>query len=430
MPVNVTLNGQSYTLPVQGDPTGWGLLLTPFLVAIPAGVLQKSGGLFTLSAETDFGVSFGLKSLYYKAGDGSPSSPSFTFSNDSDTGLHRATTNDISFVTGGTIQWRISSDGSFFDPSAVNKILTGSGSVSSPTYSFYNDSNTGFYNDSPDRISTTLGGIKTLQFDNGGISNIDGSAGIPSYTFLNDSDTGIFRGASNRLDISLGGTDFYVFGTTGFLSSVQSPASILVQSSYNGGILGISVDNQSNTASSDARSNLRVAGTSAGDPYQVFQIVSGSSWSIGTRNSDSDSLHIVNDTALGGSPLLKFTTNGDIYTDDYTDYSSTSTVVGWSSFSLKKIFYKKIGKLVWVWFTLQGTSNSTSVTFTLPYTSANTVETHTFGYNSDNGGASTTGLIYLNKNSATVNVYANASAGAWTNSGTKQANGILFYQAA
>lgn len=46
---------------------GWGSNLDAYFVAIAAGCLQKTGGSFTLSAETDFGASYGLKSLYYKS---------------------------------------------------------------------------------------------------------------------------------------------------------------------------------------------------------------------------------------------------------------------------------------------------------------------------------------------------------------------------
>lgn len=66
MSLNVTFNGSNYIIPETGE-TGWGGNTTSYLVAIAAGALQKTGGSFTLSAETDFGASFGLKSLYYKS---------------------------------------------------------------------------------------------------------------------------------------------------------------------------------------------------------------------------------------------------------------------------------------------------------------------------------------------------------------------------
>lgn len=66
MSVTVSLNGQFYNIPIKDENPDWSYLST-YLTAIPAGVLQKTGGTFTLSADTDFGSSFGLKSLYYKS---------------------------------------------------------------------------------------------------------------------------------------------------------------------------------------------------------------------------------------------------------------------------------------------------------------------------------------------------------------------------
>jgi len=66
MSVAVTFNGSSYIIPTTND-TGWGTNTTNYLVAIAAGCLQKTGGTFLLSAETDFGAAFGLKALYYKS---------------------------------------------------------------------------------------------------------------------------------------------------------------------------------------------------------------------------------------------------------------------------------------------------------------------------------------------------------------------------
>lgn len=66
MSLIVTFNGANYIIP-QTNEVGWGNNLDSYFIAIAAGCLQKTGGLFTLSAETDFGAAFGLKSLYYKS---------------------------------------------------------------------------------------------------------------------------------------------------------------------------------------------------------------------------------------------------------------------------------------------------------------------------------------------------------------------------
>lgn len=71
MAVSVTLNSNNYSIPQVGD-SAWGTSLTNYLVAISTSVLQKSGGAFTLTAETDFGANFGLRSLYLRTRASSP----------------------------------------------------------------------------------------------------------------------------------------------------------------------------------------------------------------------------------------------------------------------------------------------------------------------------------------------------------------------
>jgi hypothetical protein len=69
---NITFNGQTYSVPAEGD-SGWGPTLSNLFIAISTGALQKTGGTFTLTAETDFGAGFGLKSLYLKSRAANPS---------------------------------------------------------------------------------------------------------------------------------------------------------------------------------------------------------------------------------------------------------------------------------------------------------------------------------------------------------------------
>ncbi len=65
MATTVTFNGTSYSIPADGDDS-WGTNVSNYLIAVSSGCLQKTGGTFTLTAETDFGTGYGLKSLYYK----------------------------------------------------------------------------------------------------------------------------------------------------------------------------------------------------------------------------------------------------------------------------------------------------------------------------------------------------------------------------
>ncbi len=66
MSTNVTLNGTSYTIPAIADAS-WGTNVANYLIAISTVVLQKSGGTFTLTAEIDFGATYGVKAAYFKS---------------------------------------------------------------------------------------------------------------------------------------------------------------------------------------------------------------------------------------------------------------------------------------------------------------------------------------------------------------------------
>lgn len=112
--------------------------------------------------------------------------------------------------------------------------------------------------------------------------------------------------------------------------------------------------------------------------------------------------------------------------DDWVDYSATSTIVGWSSFTTKQIIYQACHKAIHVIFYLGGTSNSTSVTFTLP-TAMGAVEFMEMCRNIDNS-TSGSGRYFIASGGSTVTVNSTVSGGLWTASGTKSVMGEFYYQ--
>jgi len=73
MATNVNLNAVTYAIPATGE-NSWGDAVSSYLIALATGVLTKAGGSFTLTAETDFGATYGLKSTYYKSRATNPAS--------------------------------------------------------------------------------------------------------------------------------------------------------------------------------------------------------------------------------------------------------------------------------------------------------------------------------------------------------------------
>ena len=66
---SVTFNGTTYYVPAYNEK-GWAQgsgNVSLYLIAIAQGTLQTTGGTFTLSADANFGASFGLKAVYFKS---------------------------------------------------------------------------------------------------------------------------------------------------------------------------------------------------------------------------------------------------------------------------------------------------------------------------------------------------------------------------
>ena len=115
---------------------------------------------------------------------------------------------------------------------------------------------------------------------------------------------------------------------------------------------------------------------------------------------------------------------------DWVDYSATSTIVGWSSTPTKIIKYRIIGKQMFVYFNLQGTSNSTTTTFTLPVNNVFGNSVSFLALAVDNGITTGAGNSYILDSTNIVILRKDQIGNSFTNSGTKQAFGEFFIQIA
>lgn len=124
--------------------------------------------------------------------------------------------------------------------------------------------------------------------------------------------------------------------------------------------------------------------------------------------------------------------SGDLYTVPWTPWQDSSTIVGWASFLAKKIYYKKIGKTVFVQFEIAGTSGGTNgaiVTFTLPFSQSVLSGSLTVVSRiMNNGTYSNSGHFVLNPNSTVLSVYRNSTSSAWTTTGSKRVYGSFRYE--
>lgn len=112
------------------------------------------------------------------------------------------------------------------------------------------------------------------------------------------------------------------------------------------------------------------------------------------------------------------------------DYSATSTVAGWSSFTNKEIICTKVGKLATVTFRISGTSDSASSSFTVPWAAAayqGGINVAT-GYIVDDGVTLTTpGRVTITSGNKQVQIRKDMASGAFTASGTKTVYGTISY---
>lgn len=123
---------------------------------------------------------------------------------------------------------------------------------------------------------------------------------------------------------------------------------------------------------------------------------------------------------------------GSIFSDDWTDISATSTIVGWSSFTIKTLCYMRLGKLLFVQFRLYGTSDNATTTFTLPSSLTNNslIVVNQLIDTRDAGGAYQAGLLEIPVSSNVVSLYKDLTGNAFTNSGTKFVSGQFFVKVA
>lgn len=165
---------------------------------------------------------------------------------------------------------------------------------------------------------------------------------------------------------------------------------------------------------------------------QQMIVVANEAWPL-TYHATTNKLNIGESyTCVAGDVVryhkdLSGVVHGTIFpVSPWSDYSATSTIVGWSSFTFKEIYTRKIGSMLFVNYRLQGTSNATGVTFTVPY-SIDALTYSTSAYIIDNGSAQTApGWMISASASATITVYKDMSGAAFTDSGTKAVRGQFF----
>lgn len=117
---------------------------------------------------------------------------------------------------------------------------------------------------------------------------------------------------------------------------------------------------------------------------------------------------------LGTAAVIDYT--------DWTDFSGSASIVGWTTPTVVFLKYAKISKVVTIIGRITGTSNATTVSMTLPFAAANLGGNQSIAcvVVTNNGTTATTpGQVQVVDNSTTLNILRDTLGTAWTNSGTK-----------
>ena len=114
------------------------------------------------------------------------------------------------------------------------------------------------------------------------------------------------------------------------------------------------------------------------------------------------------------------------FNNSWIDYSATSTIVGWSSFTSKQILYKVIdnNKTLLLNFLIAGVSNSTQTTFTLPFTPLTGMTGRDLILCIDAGAFSVGKFVYTSASNVITFVH-DINGVAFANTGNKQINGTI-----
>lgn len=132
-------------------------------------------------------------------GDGNVNAPSITFGADTDTGIYRSTTNELSIATNSTQRFRFTASGSMEAVGGAD-IKIGDGTAANPAFTFASDPDSGWYRSGSNQISYSSGGLQVLNISSGfvdltahlGLTTASGTAAGPIISHRNNQDSGLY----------------------------------------------------------------------------------------------------------------------------------------------------------------------------------------------------------------------------------------------
>lgn len=208
MAVTLTIAGQTFEYPSTGED-GWGEQATLWAVAVSTQLLQRTGGLFALTAEVDFGSNFGVKTTYLKSRGTNPATSGvIRFANTDDALVFRNAANNGNLILKTDSSNNLTYNGVIIAGSAAytaNRaiISSGAGVLTAATTTA---TEIGYVNGVTSAIQTQLNARLALAGGTmvGVLVHAAGTVGAPSGTW-GDSGTGVYKLATNELGVAANG---------------------------------------------------------------------------------------------------------------------------------------------------------------------------------------------------------------------------------
>lgn len=193
-------------------------------------------------------------------------------------------------------------------------------------------------------------------------------------------------------------------------------------------LTGISIEDGCNAIAPGITVTGILGVTDPADASPAVKIIGGkkSGATMGALASAETVAQVFNN-ATGG---VAFFGDGDIATTQWTDYASTSTVVGWTTFEEKHIFYKRVGNTVFCTFYIRGASDSADTSFTLPWAAKNAGFVLAICSNVDNSSTTSLGEVFNSNGVVSITKTYGGGVGAWTASNTKDTRGSFCFELA
>lgn len=290
MSVSLTVNGVTYAYPQLNDE-GWAADVTGWATAVTAGMLQKAGGSFTLTADVNFGATYGLIVEYLKSNTANVSSSGE---------IRLANTDVIAFrnaANSANLELSINpaNDHLIFDGVDLSA-SSSSGNVIGPV-------------SSTDNAMARFDGITGQLLQNSGVLLDDSNnmSGVTSVTLDNGATDGgrvnFNGGSSSYVGSSADGATLQIAGFTaasvpaGVSNSIQAARTTTVTTNgTDPGIGGVCISAGSGTSATSSATysnvtNLSCTITTSGRPVMIMLTSDGPSSSgyVGTTASSSSS---------------------------------------------------------------------------------------------------------------------------------------------